>query len=421
MDSAQPTPGPGAADHPTQQLPPPPQPTEPPADAPNPTAVRDLADMRRTGQGRYIAGVAGGLARHFNIDPILVRVLLVVLTFFGGAGLVAYVGLWLIVPEDGQAAAPLGLDDRSRRVSVMVLGALAGVVALATVAGSGFDGVWWLGPLALLVGVVLFLSERSRRAHPQQPRYGEVATVPHPYPPQEGAAQTQQFPAPAYGPPAPTASYPVPPPPRRIDPRRRGPILFWFTLALVAVGIGVLGVVDIATDGLVLDSAYPALALGITTAMLLIGAFWGRAGGLIALGLLFAAVTLGVTAGERFEADDITHVPTSASEVRRDYEMHAGSLLLDLREVSDPAALDGREISIEGGAGEVRVLLPEGIDATVEATVGVGESTLLGGSVAGLDTHNVAGADTGADPDVHLTIDLGVGSVVVEQENGTQR
>ena len=39
---------------------------------------------------RYVAGVAGGLGRHFNIDPTILRVLLVVLDFFGGAGLVIY-------------------------------------------------------------------------------------------------------------------------------------------------------------------------------------------------------------------------------------------------------------------------------------------------------------------------------------------
>ena len=67
-------------------------------------------------------------------------------------------------------------------------------------------------------------------------------------------------------------------PPR--DPRKRGPLLFWFTLALIALAEGTLGILDLA-GAPIIDSAYPALALGITAVMLLVGAFYGRAGGLI--------------------------------------------------------------------------------------------------------------------------------------------
>ena len=63
--------------------------------------LTDLSRLRRTvGPDRKIAGVAGGLARHLDVDPLLVRVLLVVLSIFGGAGLVLYLALWLFVPED---------------------------------------------------------------------------------------------------------------------------------------------------------------------------------------------------------------------------------------------------------------------------------------------------------------------------------
>ena len=46
---------------------------------------------------------AGGLARHLDIDPIIVRVALVVLVFFGGSGLLLYGAMWLLVPEEGHA------------------------------------------------------------------------------------------------------------------------------------------------------------------------------------------------------------------------------------------------------------------------------------------------------------------------------
>ena len=51
--------------------------------------MRDLRRLRRSATDRKIAGVAGGLARHLDIDPTVLRVLFVVLAFFGGAGLLA--------------------------------------------------------------------------------------------------------------------------------------------------------------------------------------------------------------------------------------------------------------------------------------------------------------------------------------------
>ena len=47
-----------------------------------------------------IAGVSAGLAKYFNIDPTIVRVLFVVSIFIGGGGILAYIILWIVVPED---------------------------------------------------------------------------------------------------------------------------------------------------------------------------------------------------------------------------------------------------------------------------------------------------------------------------------
>ena len=51
---------------------------------------------------KVIAGVAGGLAKHFNMDATLVRVLFVVLAFAGAGGILIYIILWIAVPEDPQ-------------------------------------------------------------------------------------------------------------------------------------------------------------------------------------------------------------------------------------------------------------------------------------------------------------------------------
>ena len=47
-----------------------------------------------------IAGVCGGIAEYFDIDPTLVRLLGVILVFSGGAGIIAYIIGWIIIPEN---------------------------------------------------------------------------------------------------------------------------------------------------------------------------------------------------------------------------------------------------------------------------------------------------------------------------------
>ena len=56
--------------------------------------------LYRTSSDRMIAGVAGGLAEYFDIDPVLTRILFVVLTLSGGFGLLTYIILWIVVPYD---------------------------------------------------------------------------------------------------------------------------------------------------------------------------------------------------------------------------------------------------------------------------------------------------------------------------------
>jgi phage shock protein PspC (stress-responsive transcriptional regulator) len=78
-------------------------------DNPNPEAQqpepdyrdRDRDVLRRGGPRRMLAGVAVGLADYFDIDPTLVRVGFVVLTFLGGLAVPLYLAGWLLIPEEG--------------------------------------------------------------------------------------------------------------------------------------------------------------------------------------------------------------------------------------------------------------------------------------------------------------------------------
>jgi phage shock protein C len=54
---------------------------------------------------RKLAGVCGGLAEFFNLDPTLIRVLFVVLALAGGSGIVIYLAMWIMVPNQPQGAA----------------------------------------------------------------------------------------------------------------------------------------------------------------------------------------------------------------------------------------------------------------------------------------------------------------------------
>ena len=49
---------------------------------------------------KKVAGVCGGLAEYFDIDPLLVRVGFLLLVFGYGCGLMLYIILWLLAPKD---------------------------------------------------------------------------------------------------------------------------------------------------------------------------------------------------------------------------------------------------------------------------------------------------------------------------------
>ena len=54
----------------------------------------------RNNVNRVIGGVCGGLGNYFVIDPVLVRILFVLATIFFGAGLITYLVLWIMMPEE---------------------------------------------------------------------------------------------------------------------------------------------------------------------------------------------------------------------------------------------------------------------------------------------------------------------------------
>jgi phage shock protein PspC (stress-responsive transcriptional regulator) len=57
--------------------------------------------LERGGHGRMVGGVAVGLADYFDVDPTLVRIGFVALTFLGGLAVPLYIAGWLLIPDEG--------------------------------------------------------------------------------------------------------------------------------------------------------------------------------------------------------------------------------------------------------------------------------------------------------------------------------
>ncbi len=60
--------------------------------------------LHRSSKNTVIAGVCGGLGEYFDIDPVLFRLLFVAVTLLGGSGVLIYIILWLVIPEDTSKA-----------------------------------------------------------------------------------------------------------------------------------------------------------------------------------------------------------------------------------------------------------------------------------------------------------------------------
>ena len=63
--------------------------------------------LHRSTTDRKIAGVCGGIAEHFDLDPTVVRlVYFIALVLPGGIGILPYIVLWIVLPEGSGGALP---------------------------------------------------------------------------------------------------------------------------------------------------------------------------------------------------------------------------------------------------------------------------------------------------------------------------
>jgi phage shock protein PspC (stress-responsive transcriptional regulator) len=359
----------------------------------DPGRLRTVTRMRRSRDDRMVAGVCGGFARYLDIDPVVVRVVLAALTVISGAGLILYVAAWLLVPEEGSETSIVGRrlpSGRNEREVRTVGFAIAGVLAVLAVASSGPWSRWWAYPwplvaLAFLVWFVL------RPARPPGTGEGppEVAE-----PAAAGAAPTG-------------ATVPA-----RARPRRGDGSLAWLTIGVGLIAAGIVWLVDRFAGGVEWPD-YVALELAVVGIGTLVGAWRGDGRRLVPLGIVLGPLLLASSQLPALTAGDVRQAPRLATEVEPEYVLGAGQLRLDLTGVADLEALDGRTIWIDNGTGQVRVIVPDDVDLTVAAHVGLGHVVVFTRAVGGWSS-DVDWQDTDdADPDLRLVIDQSFGEIQV--------
>jgi phage shock protein PspC (stress-responsive transcriptional regulator) len=379
--------------------------TAPPEAAPPPAgaATADRGRLVRRTSHKMIAGVASGIADTLRVEPVLVRIAFVVLTLFGGLGALLYVLGWLLIPPAG-AGESIGMAAARRPAGLRTYVGLALVILAVGILASNLSDpavVWAVALIAF--GIFLFQQGQEQPAPPPGPPApeppapdagtapGQLAasqSAPPAAPPSWSTAPTEprawEPPAPA-GPPAwgpppgwRTEPLPPPPPPPRRTPRRRaflGPLTFG--LALVVTGLATvldnLGVIEL-TLGRALALFLTVIGLG-----LLVGGWWGRAWGLIPVGLLLIPVValasladsepLSGGFGERLWQ------PRTTAEVRPVYRLAAGELIVDLSRVRFGPGPTAVEASV--AAGRLLVVVPDEVTADVRGRAGVGNLDLF--------------------------------------------
>src|SRR5215204_4594726 len=327
----------------TPDPPPPPQP-------PRPRLTRSSTD-------RLIGGVAGGLGRHLNIDPLAIRITFVILAFAGGIGILAYLMCMIFVPTDDPSAPPQkwGL---ARTIG-------AGLLAVAALAILIPDWLWGPQvPLLLVAGAIVYLLVRMLR--------------------DDGGTHA-------------------------------GRVAARIAIGIVLVALAAGGFVA-AAAGTALGGGIVVAGLVIACGVGLVGgAFRGGARWLIAPALVLA-LPLGAVAATDLDVrgtwGDRTFHPGTAAELAGGYEMGVGSMKVDMRDVDLPA---GRtDLRLDLGMGEIQVLVPEDTCVTTDAEVGVGAVNTGEGDQGGIDV------DVSDDRDIapgvrhlHVIADVGIGHVMI--------
>jgi phage shock protein PspC (stress-responsive transcriptional regulator) len=351
------------------------------------TPPLSAAGPRRLERPRDAAfkGVCAALANGTGTDLVLWRVLFVVLTFFGGLGVVLYLVAMLAIPREDEERS---LGDRllhgpdrhleGRQLLLVLLTVVAVVSLLADSNGLLVAAV--LGAL----GVLWWRAAQTRPAV---------------------TADT------AVSPPAAPAALPAPAPvaaPRALRPTSP---LAGLTASLAAVVAGGLLLVGASGGASIPAEAVLAAALGTVGLGLVAGSFLGRAPGLVVLAVLLGAALAGTLAArpalDAGIGDRTWHPTTSGS-----YRLGLGDATLDLRDL--PAReVDAYRIAARVDVGHLLVLVPATMRVAVDARAELGDVEVFGVDSNGRRVHRQV--DPAGRPQVALALSVRTGQVEVRR------
>jgi hypothetical protein len=211
----------------------------------------------------------------------------------------------------------------------------------------------------------------------------------------------------------PTVKFPKPPKLPKVR-SKLGRITFFAVLVV----IGTLALISTAGVSVPV-SAYFAATLATLALGLILGAWVGRARGLIFLAIL-ATFGLIVSSGTERFGDEIGRNdfrPRTVAQIADRYDFSVGNATLDLRAVDFTGAQQDTTVVMK--LGQVRVLLPDNVDTTASIQMDRGRAQVFGREWSSQDLNSQEVTDLGADGTgggtLHLTIQTNTGNVEVSR------
>ena len=130
--------------------------------------------LYKSQSNKIIAGVCGGLAEYFDVDPVIMRVLFVLLAFFGGSGFVLYIACWIIMPKsaavnEGQNGPGQSKATNARKVFGIALVIGGAILLFSNLGFFSFLHMWdiswsFVFPILLiLLGMAIIYYRQSER------------------------------------------------------------------------------------------------------------------------------------------------------------------------------------------------------------------------------------------------------------------
>jgi phage shock protein PspC (stress-responsive transcriptional regulator) len=355
--------------------------------------------LLRSREDRVFGGVAGGLARHFDIDPIIFRVGFVASVFLGGLGVFVYLALLIFVPEDDGTGRPAPQEERSR-AALIAVAVVLGIAALAIFDG-GWGWGWWWGPgLLFWVAVAIgagFLARRFLR--------------------RRGGGETRAEAQPTGEETLPSGETAPAPPGRYSAGRVLGAVALALAALTAAAAFGV-GSAWATAEGY--GEAVAALVILIGLGLIAASFLKVRAATWLIAAALVLAVPLGAVAAAdiHFEGGygERDHRPTSIAAIPADgYELAVGDMTVDLRAL-DWARGEAVDMPLRLGLGESHVIVPDEVCVEAHGDGTAGLIDVRGSESWGADFDHEDLPPPGRAPRLRLDLELEIGHVEVIDE-----